>query len=58
VVAIFVQRDLEGKDLNIYGDGTQTRDLLYVEDCADFVISAGMDTWAMGSCSMPGWAGM
>ncbi len=25
----------------IYGDGTQTRDLLYVEDCARFVVEAG-----------------
>ena len=48
VVAIFIQHDLEGKDLNIYGDGTQTRDLLYVEDCADFVIAAGMDSRANG----------
>jgi len=43
VVAIFIQRDLQGESLNIYGDGAQTRDLLYVEDCADFVIRAGMD---------------
>jgi len=48
VVAIFIQHDLEGKDLNIYGEGTQTRDLLYVEDCADFVITAGMDSRADG----------
>lgn len=48
VVAIFIQRDLRGEDLSIYGDGTQTRDLLYVEDCARFVISAGMDTRADG----------
>lgn len=41
VVAIFVQGKLEGKPLNIYGDGTQTRDLLYVEDCAEFVAIAG-----------------
>ena len=47
-MAIFIQGDLEGKDLNIYGDGTQTRDLLYVEDCADFVIAAGMDSRANG----------
>ena len=48
VVAIFIQRELAGKELNIYGDGTQTRDLLYVEDCADFVIRAGMDKRANG----------
>ena len=48
VMAIFIQRDLEGEDLNIYGDGTQTRDLLYVEDCTEFVISAGRDSRANG----------
>lgn len=41
VVAIFIKRNLEGKTLNIYGEGTQTRDLLYVEDCAKFVVEAG-----------------
>lgn len=41
VVAIFIKRSLEGKTLDIYGDGTQTRDLLYVEDCARFVVQAG-----------------
>ncbi|PKM77610.1 MAG: NAD-dependent dehydratase [Firmicutes bacterium HGW-Firmicutes-15] len=48
VVAIFIDKDLKGETLNIYGDGTQTRDLLYVEDCADFVIKAGMDSRADG----------
>lgn len=41
VVAIFIKRKLDGEMLNIYGDGTQTRDLLYVEDCARFVVEAG-----------------
>ncbi|PZM67285.1 dTDP-glucose 4,6-dehydratase [Paenibacillus dendritiformis] len=41
VVAIFINNKLSGKDLNIYGTGTQTRDLLYVEDCARFVVEAG-----------------
>lgn len=41
VVAIFIKRKLEGKPVQIYGDGTQTRDLLYVEDCARFVVEAG-----------------
>lgn len=41
VVAIFLKNKLEGKPLQIYGDGTQTRDLLYVEDCARFVTEAG-----------------
>lgn len=41
VVAIFIKNELDGKELCIYGEGTQTRDLLYVEDCARFVILSG-----------------
>lgn len=41
VVAVFIKNKLTGKDLSIYGDGTQTRDLLFVEDCARFVAEAG-----------------
>ncbi|WGU93753.1 GDP-mannose 4,6-dehydratase [Paenibacillus dendritiformis] len=41
VVAIFIKSKLDGKDLSIYGEGSQTRDLLYVEDCARFVVEAG-----------------
>lgn len=41
VVAIFIKNHIYGEKLNIYGDGTQTRDLLYVEDCANFVVLAG-----------------
>lgn len=40
VVAIFVQNELNGNMLNIYGDGIQTRDLMYVEDCAEFITQA------------------
>jgi nucleoside-diphosphate-sugar epimerase len=48
VVAIFTRRSLEGADLRIFGDGTQTRDLLYVEDCARFVVSALMSPSVVG----------
>lgn len=41
VVAIFIKNKLTGNPLSIYGDGTQTRDLLYVEDCARFVVESG-----------------
>jgi UDP-glucose 4-epimerase len=41
VVAIFIKNKLAGDKLKIYGDGKQTRDLLYVEDCARFVVEAG-----------------
>lgn len=48
VVAIFIKQKLAGKNLNIYGDGTQTRDLLYVEDCAEFVVQAGLSNTVNG----------
>jgi len=48
VVSIFIQRFLEGKKLQIYGSGTQTRDLLYVEDCADFIVKASLSKKAVG----------
>lgn len=41
VVAIFIKNKLANVPLQIYGDGTQTRDLLYVEDCARFVVESG-----------------
>ncbi len=39
VVMIFIQKSLEGNPLLIFGEGTQTRDLLYVEDCAEFLLA-------------------
>ena len=48
VVAIFTRRSLLGEELRIYGDGTQTRDLLYVEDCARFVCDALASDAAIG----------
>lgn len=41
VIAIFIKRNLAGQDLGIYGTGQQTRDFLYVEDCAAFVAQCG-----------------
>lgn len=48
VVSIFIDRTLEGKPLLVFGDGRQTRDLLYVEDCADFIIRAASSKAAIG----------
>ncbi|MCK5018756.1 MAG: GDP-mannose 4,6-dehydratase [Candidatus Peribacteraceae bacterium] len=48
VVAIFVQKMLNGDTLNIFGDGKQTRDLLYVEDCANFIVKAAYSKDAVG----------
>lgn len=48
VVSIFLKRDLAAEPLHIKGDGQQTRDLLYVEDCADFVVRAAGNEEAEG----------
>lgn len=40
VVSIFVKNKLNNEKLTIFGEGEQTRDLLYVEDCADFIVKA------------------
>ena len=48
VVSIFLKRDIEGEALMVKGDGKQTRDLLYVEDCAEFVTRAGASEGAEG----------
>lgn len=48
VVSIFLYRELSGTDLQIYGDGTQTRDLLFVEDCAAFTVQAALSDDVIG----------
>lgn len=48
VVSIFIKRALEGKPLLIFGNGRQTRDLLYVEDCANFIVRAAFNRKAVG----------
>jgi len=48
VVAIFCHRALAGEPIGIFGDGTQTRDLLYVEDCVDFLLRAAASDTARG----------
>jgi len=48
VVSIFTSRDIEGKPLKIFGDGTQTRDLMYVTDCARFIVEGTFSEAAEG----------
>jgi len=48
VVSIFLKRDIEGAPLLIKGSGQQTRDFLYVDDCAEFVVACGMSGKAEG----------
>jgi UDP-glucose 4-epimerase len=48
VVSIFTNRDLQGKPLKIFGDGTQSRDLMYATDCARFVVDGAFCDEAVG----------
>ena len=48
VVSIFTNRDLQGKPLKIFGDGTQTRDLMYATDCARFIVEGTFSDAAVG----------
>ena len=40
VVAKFIRRALTGENLEIYGDGSQTRDFIYIDDLIDAVLLA------------------
>lgn len=48
VVSIFTNRDMQGKALKIFGDGRQTRDLMYVTDCARFIVEGTFSEAATG----------
>lgn len=48
VVSIFLKRDIAREPLLVKGTGAQTRDLLYVEDCAEFVVAAAFSPDAEG----------
>lgn len=48
VVSIFTNRDLAGEPLKIFGDGTQSRDLLYATDCARFIVEGTFCDDAIG----------
>ena len=37
----FIRLALEGREIQIYGDGSQVRDLVYVDDAADAFLRAG-----------------
>ena len=48
VVSIFTSRDIQGEPLKIFGDGTQTRDLLYATDCARFIVEGTFSDETVG----------
>lgn len=48
VVTIFLNKKINNQDILIFGDGKQTRDLLYAEDCADFIVMSAFSEKALG----------
>lgn len=48
VISIFILRTLKGEVLKVYGRGTQTRDFLYVEDCAEAIVRTALSSRVWG----------
>lgn len=48
VVSVFVRQFLAGQSITVFGSGLQTRDLLYVEDCVDFIYRASTSSKTQG----------
>lgn len=48
VIAIFIKKLLEDQQPEIFGDGFQTRDFCYIEDCVNAIIKAGESSKADG----------
>ncbi|MCL6645517.1 MAG: NAD-dependent epimerase/dehydratase family protein [Dehalococcoidia bacterium] len=44
----FIRRAMDGDDLLVYGDGSQLRDMIYVDDVVDAFLIAGMEPAADG----------
>jgi nucleoside-diphosphate-sugar epimerase len=47
-LAVFVRRGLLGEDITLFGDGTQQRDCLHVDDVVDALLSAAASEEARG----------
>lgn len=48
VVAVFLGNMLNRDPLTVFGDGSQSRDLMYVEDCVEFIFRAASSDKAVG----------
>jgi UDP-glucose 4-epimerase len=55
VVSVFCANGIQGKPLTVYGDGKQTRDYIYVDDCVAALLAAAdygkAGTWNIGTGS-------
>ncbi len=48
VIAIFINRFLQGRNFFIYGDGSQKRAFSYIDDFTPYIVKAGFDDVANG----------
>lgn len=48
VTSIFIDRKLNGRPLEVFGDGEQSRDFFYIEDCTEFISRAAFSESAVG----------
>jgi len=48
VISIFLEKTIRKEKIHIYGNGEQTRDFLFVEDCIDFILRASQSEKAEG----------
>jgi UDP-glucose 4-epimerase len=53
VISLFCARGIQGRPLTVYGDGKQTRDYVYIDDCVAAFLAAAdhgkAGTWNIGT---------
>lgn len=48
VMSIFIDRKLKSEPIEVFGNGEQSRDFFYIEDCAEYIVKASFSEYAVG----------
>ena len=48
VISVFIDKRLRNEPIEVFGNGEQSRDFFYIEDCAEFVVKAAFADKAIG----------